>query len=67
MWVLLYITTETLGLSDLCLLQVPGKVDPVRQQVPVLLPHEILHAVWHSGDAQERIGKDQDHTKYKCL
>lgn len=34
------------------LLNVPGKVDPVRQQVPVLLPHEILDAVWHAGDAQ---------------
>ncbi|CAL1147780.1 unnamed protein product [Cladocopium goreaui] len=39
------------------LLNVPGKVDPVRQQVPVLLPHEILDAVWHAGDAQERSGK----------
>lgn len=53
------------------LLNVPGKVDPVRQQVPVLLPHEILDAaskgLWPSTGMADYLAFTRPLSPWKCV
>ena len=42
------------GCQHVSMLQVPGESEAIPHQVPMLLPHEIIDAVWHAGDFQDR-------------